>query len=725
MIGYKKRLLIFLLFVSSLSQAAAADPVVFMEFSDQPVRDVLICLGDYFEVSIVADETVKGNVSFHLRQADIRDALDALLNPLDLFYSCREGTYYVSALYIDYTDDTVTIHCEDAELSDLIKAFSRETGHTLIFSGLPLRKVSLHVEDVTIPDALSILASLIPGWQIENGKHVSYLLKAGAASRLPQEEEDPFSISRSEDGNISIQVQSAALKEVLDTLFSECGNEYVLFADPKGMLENIRYRQKSFKEMLGLVLMNAGAGFTVHDDLFVIFDEPEAEQMSRYRTVSVLPLQRLQAREIAAVLPPGILDSVAVCFDDERNLVLLHGLPAQVGRVRRVIEELEAAESAVRTCRYDLQHVTAEELLSNLPPAFDAYMPRVLTTGNAVLFRVPVERLSDVELIIAMIDTAPEVYPVKLRYIKAADLMKQPPPSAQSGQLQPGPRSDLVFFTGGKEQFELFTEEVALIDRPKPQIRYDILVIQYHESVRNEFNAALGVSPMEPGSATVFSTVAGGLLNLNFDIISTFGYRFALTLNNSVSASTAHILADTTLNGLCGNSIEFRNTDTYRYRDYEYDSESGRYRPGGIVREITSGLIIDLCGWMSGEGMITMDISLIVSKRGADVSSQTGNPPPTSEKRITTQVQTRSGRPVVIGGLIQRDESARTEKPGLIGEVPVVGPLLSSRTGYRESMEMAVYIVPHAEPCRDERRSVEEELLRLFKEFGGCFGAEK
>ena len=39
----------------------------------------------------------------------------------------------------------------------------------------------------------------------------------------------------------------------------------------------------------------------------------------------------------------------------------------------------------------------------------------------------------------------------------------------------------------------------------------------------------------------------------------------------------------------------------------------------GVTREITSGLVLNIDGWVSGDGMITTTVNASVSKRGADV----------------------------------------------------------------------------------------------------------
>ncbi|MCF6335636.1 MAG: type II and III secretion system protein, partial [Spirochaetales bacterium] len=143
--------------------------------------------------------------------------------------------------------------------------------------------------------------------------------------------------------------------------------------------------------------------------------------------------------------------------------------------------------------------------------------------------------------------------------------------------------------------------------------------------------------------------------------------------------------------------MSFKNTNTYRYRDMEVDPDTGKVESTGVTREITSGLIINLNGWVSGDQMITMEVKATVSKRGADVSSGTGNPPPTSEKIISTHIRTASGKPVVIGGLLQKDRDLVIEKVPFLGDITVLGLLFRSEVSTITNTELVIYIVPYIE----------------------------
>jgi type II secretory pathway component GspD/PulD (secretin) len=209
----------------------------------------------------------------------------------------------------------------------------------------------------------------------------------------------------------------------------------------------------------------------------------------------------------------------------------------------------------------------------------------------------------------------------------------------------------------------------------------------------------------------------GNLLNLNFDIITVFGYQFAAKLNAAISENQANVFADTTLFGLSGEEIKFQNTSTYRYRDSNIDPDTGKPIYSGVTREIVSGLLLDIKGWVSGDGMITTTVSASVSKRGADVSSSMGNPPPTSEKVLTTQVRARSGETVVLSGLRQNDSTIVEQRIPFVSKIPLVGWLFKSKNNTAENTQMIIYLVPHVDLANDEYTIGGLKTASIFNRF--------
>jgi general secretion pathway protein D len=365
-----------------------------------------------------------------------------------------------------------------------------------------------------------------------------------------------------------------------------------------------------------------------------------------------------------------------------------------------------------------LKAFVVESLQSILPSRFVNTGFHVIPNTNSFVALLSDTEWSEMNEFLAIVDQRPASIPVRLKYLNADQLMSYLPPSVGKENITQTGDPSLVFFSGPEAKAEVFFEELELLDKPVPQIRYDLLVIQYQHGDSETYGFSFDADLTEDGMTNAFLGSIGQLLNLNFNIVSTFGYMFALKLNLDIGASQAHVLADTTLNGLSGQALKFQNTNTYRYRDVEIDPDTGEQRGTGVTREITSGLIIDIEGWVSGDGMITMDVSATVSKQGANTTSgSSGSLPTTSEKIVNTHVRTPSGQPVVIGGLIQQDSEESVKKLPLLGDFPIVGKAFQQRTASIENTELAIYIVPFVEHPDFDNKSLDERLEYLYTRF--------
>ena len=309
-----------------------------------------------------------------------------------------------------------------------------------------------------------------------------------------------------------------------------------------------------------------------------------------------------------------------------------------------------------------------------------------------------------------------------MRYIKTSDFLAALPPGIEGSQIVKAKSDNEFFFTGSEEQFKLLKENLALIDTSEKRIRYDLLVMQYQATDDFSFDSSLSARRLSLGDKHNMSAALGSVLNLNLDVVGAFGLKFASSLQSAINENRAHVFADTTLHGVNGGTINFKNTNTYRYRDNNLDPETGKPIYSGITREIVSGLTIDITGWVSGDGMITSKVAACVSRQGADLSSKTGNPPPTSEKTITTEVLGKSGEPVILSGLLQNEDSLVEERTPLLSKIPLIGWLFKSHKRTKENTELVIYLVPHWEKNEKEAqvssvKQAKKEVEESEKEF--------
>lgn len=368
----------------------------------------------------------------------------------------------------------------------------------------------------------------------------------------------------------------------------------------------------------------------------------------------------------------------------------------------------------IKSEKYELKYIEVKKFIDALPEELKKNKINVLTDTNGFIIRGSQEEQKTIEEYIKILDVEKEEKAVLLKYISSEELLKHLPPAVNKESIVVTGNPNLIFFRGSNIKREKFLKEMELIDKPKAQIRYQLLVVQYEKSENINWAKSLEVKKSKGKPMSEFSGIMSNIFNINFDIVSKFGYQFIAKLNFELAENKARVLADTTLNGITGEEVKFQNTNTFRYIDKTFDSNGKPLY--GSVREITSGLLLNIKGNVSGDGMITMEVNAQVSKQGSG-GVTSGVLPPTSEKIVKTKVRTPSGKPIIIGGLLQVEQNSSEKKiPGL-GDIPIAGLAFKDINGSETVTEMVIYIVPYLHREREKKMGKKERLLRLYKKY--------
>ncbi|MCK5201899.1 MAG: type II and III secretion system protein, partial [Spirochaetales bacterium] len=441
------------------------------------------------------------------------------------------------------------------------------------------------------------------------------------------------------------------------------------------------------------------------------------EILKNYNINIYLPLKHISVNELPNIIPQELLSGSKYKMDIKNNSILLSGSELEIMSLKEFIESIDESMEGNIYYRFDLKYLTVQDFTGILPDRYKHSNPRIIPGINSFVMLCTQDTRNSIEEYIELVDKKNEGIPVHLKYITAEDLLKNIPPSVEKTEIIETGNPSVIFFTGSEDKREQFLREMEVIDRPVPQIRYELLVVQYQESKSLKWGLGLEASLSNANSQNYFLGNIGQLLSLNFDIVSSFGYVFAANLSLELGDSSAKIFADTTLNGLSGEEINFQNTNTYRYRDMEIDPDTGEAKSTGVTREITSGLMINLNGRTLGDNIVTMNISATVSKTGVDTSATAGTPPPTSEKIIKTHVRTESGKPVIISGLIQQDVAVSIKRVPILGSIPLLGWLFRSEVYSKENTEMEIYIIPHVVYPEGEEIHIGRRLEQIYQKY--------
>lgn len=714
-----KNYLIFLFIFVLISEflfAQENDSSIYMDFRNQKISDIIYSLSDLCGESVYIDETVIGNATFHFEDVSFESALNRFASYCQLYIEKDDGIYKISKVKLTvFPEGKVSVNTENVNIQPFLNMLSRMTNTTIMFDSLPDTRVTVRVQEVLLEDILNLVIVKLPGFSLERISSGFYLTKNNASSS--RKNVDVFTVSNVED-KFFLSIQKASFTNFLESLFKKANREYSLLVKTNVQLEGLNYSDKTFDEVLKLVLEQANCDFTVLDGIYYIFEIQRKDVLKNLKQTKIVKLKNISVENLVLLLPSELNSASFIKTDKTKNAVILNGSENELKAIEDFILKIDAEDSDFFYKKFEVQNITVKDALSLLPKNLLRTDAVEVPSGNAFIALVNKENAEEIEKFLQELDVNNNVYEVRLKYIKSEELIKNLPPSVSKDSVTESSDSSLIFYKGNENQYFAFCNELEKIDRPKQQIRYELLVLQREKTSGLNLSSDFSVGSTENASGYSWSGTLSNVFNINFDIISQFGVQFAGSLNAELSAGKSHVLADTTLNGISGEDISFSNTNTYRYRDKIVDADGDIYT--SVTREISSGLVLDINGWVSGEDMITVKVEAQVSKQGSsDSTSDTTNPPNTTEKKVSTNVRTKSGEPVIIGGLFQTETDVTEKRVPFLGAIPVLGNLFKTKVESSADTEFVIYLVPFVEKNETTILSEKENILRLRKKYEG------
>lgn len=687
-----ERYLVLVVATVLIAHPAAADGRARLEFVDAPVADILVALGAAAGRSVVPDASVEGRASYYFHDVSFEEALFGLARRFDLFVEEADGIFLVSALRVTADDDgLVSVEAPRVRPALIVERIARATGRSVSAGVLPDHRIAFYADRRPLEEVLESLAASLPGYRLDTGAGGWRVV--GADSGVSGHA-TTTGITVDDDG-YSLDVTASTLGELLRLLFDGSGREHQLLASPQTPVGPMRHAGRPFDEALTLIVEQADATWTRVGDVYYVVSARPRAAVARALVTSVVALEHLSVAALLELLPSDRISDALIRGERSRNEITVTGAPAEVERITTLVARLDVPPRGRTYRRYDLQTISPSQLGAVLPGHLHAVKLVELPGSQAVVALATEEQAMALGRFLEAVDRPPAAVPITLDHVTVDRLLEVLPPSAQPGDVVPTGDPHRFFHLGTAEERDRFLAELASIDVPVPAVRYHLLVVQYQKSDGFDFDIDLSNTPTTPDAEQAFIAQIGSLLMLDFDIVSTLGYQFAARLDASLRNASASIVADTTLNALSGRPVSFSNTNTYRYRDVERDPETGDQVRTGVVREITSGLIVEITGHAHGEA-VTMDVSASVSRRGNDESA-TGTPPTTSEKVVRTRVRAPAGTPVILSGLRQQEDDSSIRETPLLSRIPLVGRLFAARHETSDTTELAIYIVPQIE----------------------------
>jgi len=111
------------------------------------------------------------------------------------------------------------------------------------------------------------------------------------------------------------------------------------------------------------------------------------------------------------------------------------------------------------------------------------------------------------------------------------------------------------------------------------------------------------------------------------------------------------------------------------------------------IQEFPIGIIMLIRPRVNVDGVVTLRVHPAVSSITA-LDKSTGIPQ-TSEREADTNIMTKDGETIVIGGLIREEDLRTVQEVPILAQLPIIGELFRTRTHDKRRKEVLVFITTH------------------------------
>lgn len=277
---------------------------------------------------------------------------------------------------------------------------------------------------------------------------------------------------------------------------------------------------------------------------------------------------------------------------------------------------------------------------------------------------------------------------IQLKYVKP-DQVK-----ALIGSLIPADRLKVDFINnklvavGDEDDYDTVKEIISQIDIPPRQIMFEAEAVEIsrddYKNLGVDWGATTALPSVPPNNTLAAAALEGSQFRIGF---GAYGVNFAATLNHLLENKKARLLASPRIAALDGQTAQILIGDKLAVESHQVsngtESISVTYVDVGIKLEVTPTV--------NDDGTITAHIKPEVSNKTNETKN--GNPNIRTRQAETT-LRVKDGETIVIGGLIQRQDTSDVVKTPLLGDLPIIGSLFRSSDREKHETELIILITP-------------------------------
>ncbi len=703
------------------------DKIDDLSFVDTDITQVLKTISEAFGITIVPDRDVQGNVTRYFKDTNLEQTLALLLEPLGFTYEVKDGIYFVKKkppfkVEYDENNKVFTIYSTTGILKDILNEMSLQSKQTITLESSTNDQISINIFNKNLDEALKLLTQ-DKKYQITKDDNGYYVKK--------EEDEADFSglntkgakfFLKGNEDTIELKAANQSSNDIILALFRKYNKRLSLLSNKSVKIPYLDVKDIPFDDLLNTIFEHSGQSFTKVNDVYYIYDSLKPNQTNSYMVSGSYKLKNLNYKTFAFNIPSQIVPQSTYKFDTESNSVIVFGSPDEVDRYLSYIKSIDMSLKDYECRIFKLENIDVKNIKNYLPDNYKQLELSIIEDQNMFTVYLDNYDYSKLKNYIDQIDKSfTKEFKYKFKYLKPDDVMKSMLPSyiKKEQVIYNENDSSLIFYVpnGIKEELKKYFNS---IDVPTPVIRYELLIVEYINNNSFKFNWGAGIKKGDIGKIGDIGFEGGifmdanSTISANFDFPTVFGHYFTIFLEEQLYEQRANIQMSTEVYGLSGQTVDLTNTQTLQYKDFITDETTKEQKP--VYNSTTFGLNLEIKGRATSYDEVYLEVTARVSDQLGNTPA--GQAPDTTEKSIKNYIRTKTGKPIVLGGLTSQKQTYASNKiPGL-ADIPILGELFKTHDDAFTNSEFVIYIIPFIQKSQQdikkERQQYIEKMYNYF-----------
>ena len=305
---------------------------------------------------------------------------------------------------------------------------------------------------------------------------------------------------------------------------------------------------------------------------------------------------------------------------------------------------------------------------------------------------------------------------IKLNHIKADGIIEILPQNLTAkATVQIIKEHNSLMVVGSQDVINEVRQFIQKIDYPIPQILIEAVVVDFTTTDAFELGVTAGTNlnqdtssalsafdlfypnvDMTLNESNLNASLQYNLPKIGIKNIGRLPPGFMVNLQAMEQKGKANVRSVPQIATLNGHpaSIKIGTTQYYQLESYTpYASTTDIYRQTSQrFEQIEANISLSITPWVSASGEITAEIKPEFN------TPRNFNPkvPPTIDTRtLESTVRLRDGETIILGGLIQSNDSETHYKFPILGNIPGLGQLFRNRSKNKSKTKLMIYITPH------------------------------